>query len=555
MPRQRQNIDPTPNIAEDGDGGWIGVNALLDPGQLEPGQCSDARNKRFSRGYAETRPGTQTPVQFNPAGGWGTIYGTGTFADPNGVEWLLIATSAGVYRTRQDVGPTSLITLSSGYAIDGTVELVQAFDRVLLMRGTEDEVLVWDGTNTGQFEPVPDPAATVDFLDPLPNADYAVVMSGRAYAPVGRDQVAVSDLLDYTSWDQAYNTFRINTGEDDGIVALVPFRRNSMIILKDRTMHRLTGLEGDLSTAAAEMINAEVGCVARRTVAPVGGDLIWLSAEGVMRLSETLEDSMQTQELPVSEPIRPWIERINWPYVHLSCARTVDRYYYLAVPIDDATRPNVLLVWDTITRQWQGMDTFPDGIYLDRLHTMQVQGKRRLVSVDLDGLVLVHGLGRTDEIDGSTYGIQDYLLTRGYTGQEGRTEPKRWRHTTLEISTWGAAVTVRAIVDGVREERTVGSYTPNRQRYLTLQAGLHALSDGAAHAAPYRQDYQVLSSDGIFPNATLYPEREQTVQLGYGLRDTGRYVQIEISSTSGTCGVRMCRVDGVRKINVGRRFA
>ena len=48
---------PVPDPILDGDTFFKGVNARLDPGQLEPGFVSSAINKRFNNGVVETRPG------------------------------------------------------------------------------------------------------------------------------------------------------------------------------------------------------------------------------------------------------------------------------------------------------------------------------------------------------------------------------------------------------------------------------------------------------------------------------------------------------------------
>ena len=48
---------PLPEPIIDGDTFFTGVNMRLDPGQLQPGLCAFARNKRFVTGKAVTRPG------------------------------------------------------------------------------------------------------------------------------------------------------------------------------------------------------------------------------------------------------------------------------------------------------------------------------------------------------------------------------------------------------------------------------------------------------------------------------------------------------------------
>jgi hypothetical protein len=562
MPRYRQ--EPDDEIIEDGDAGFVGVNALLEPGLLRtayqynrtndeligPGLCSDARNKRFLRGHAETRPGVCTPVQFNPDGGWDTIYGTGVFSDPNGYEWILLATADGVYRIRDGLPPTSLITLADGAVIDGPCELVQAFDQVILFRGPDLEPLVWNGFESSYFLTVIDPIS-VDYLDRIPSADFGVVMSGRMWVPVGRDQIAVSDLLDYTSWDAAMNTLRINAGEDDALVGLQPFRATSMLVFKERSIFRILNATGDLADLAVETVNSNIGCAARRTVAIVGGDVFFLSRSGVMRITEVVQDSMQALEVPISEPIRPWIERINWEYAHLSSARAHDRYYFLAVPMDGQTKPQTLLVYDTTTRQWQGMDTFPADLSLDRLHVSRWMGQRSLISIDLDvGRVALHGVGRSDEIEGTAYYIPDMVQTRGFVGQTNAA--KRWRHADLEVSTWDPNFTISVVVPGVSEQRELRTVTRDRTRYMTHGRGVHDVTNGAIHAAQDRQDYKIMSDDGVDSNVGVMPELEQVFRLGLQLRETARWCALRIENTQGTCAVRFCRLDGRAIQNQGR---
>ena len=48
---------PIPDPIVDGDTHFVGVNMRLDPGQLKPGFCASAKNKRFVNGKAATRPG------------------------------------------------------------------------------------------------------------------------------------------------------------------------------------------------------------------------------------------------------------------------------------------------------------------------------------------------------------------------------------------------------------------------------------------------------------------------------------------------------------------
>ena len=83
--------------------------------------------------------------------------------------------------------------------------LVQAFNQLFLFRGTDREVLVWEGDTGQPFRRVSDVPPTfggADYTDTFPRAPWAVVVGQRMVAPYGRDQLAVSELLDFTRWDR-----------------------------------------------------------------------------------------------------------------------------------------------------------------------------------------------------------------------------------------------------------------------------------------------------------------------------------------------------------------
>ena len=439
------------------DTGFVGVNSHLDPSLirtgaqystvnqqlLAPGQVSEAVNKRFDRGAAATRRGVVTPVHFNPAG-IGTVYGSGVYSNPSGREWLLLAVSDGVWQLADRSAPTRKISLASGQSISGDCLLVQAFDRVLLFRGEDAAPLVWDGGTTGTFNEIPASSAG-DYTDPIPNSGVAAVMAGRVFVKQSRDQVAVSDLLEYTRYDADLALFRMNQGEDDAIVQLHPFRRNSLLVLKDQSIYRLSGITGELAGVSVELVNGEIGCAAPYSVATVGGDVFWLGSSGVHRLSETVEQSMIVQETPISRAVEPLIDRINWTKAGIAAAVTHGRFYYLAVPLDSSETNNAILVYDTTTGQWQGYDEFDSGANLtpSRFHRTDYFNRKTAFLIDYDsGRVCAMEQGREDEISGVLYPISDRVLTRGYVSQSN--DWKRQLRANFEFETRNPAVTIKA---------------------------------------------------------------------------------------------------------------
>ena len=280
---------PLPEPILDGDTFFKGVNARLNPGQLEAGFVASAINKRFVNGVVETRPGikkmpwsncltqayddnantgsgygtgtyvmysgrkvdTSSGVAFsnvavsnnttsdgtvelstnggpasntkgpyfkvvnspvaaglNPVNssnalntnwedaghrifGYGltrTVYGTGIFRDPSGTEYLIVATSDGVFATREGLQSVEL-GLPASETIANDVFFVQCFNVVIMMRGADQEPLVMKAIATG-FETITqeDTDTEIDENDSdgteqIPNADSAIFFGNRLLVP------------------------------------------------------------------------------------------------------------------------------------------------------------------------------------------------------------------------------------------------------------------------------------------------------------------------------------------------------------------------------------
>lgn len=79
---------------------------------------------------------------------WYNAVGFGTFLDPDGCPWLLVATMGGVYRMTENNWPRQC-ALPAGCEITGPVVFVQAFNQVYLLRGKAQRPLVLTEPDTG----------------------------------------------------------------------------------------------------------------------------------------------------------------------------------------------------------------------------------------------------------------------------------------------------------------------------------------------------------------------------------------------------------------------
>ena len=108
------------------------------------------------------------------------------------------------------------------------------------------------------------------------------------------------------------------------------------------------------TTWSTETVNRRIGCVAHRSIQQVGNDVFFLSEDGVRTLGRTLSDQEIGVSSPISEPIDDIIKRINWAYIDTASSVYHANRYLLSVPVDSATTPNYVLVWNQLTKSWSG---------------------------------------------------------------------------------------------------------------------------------------------------------------------------------------------------------
>lgn len=143
--------------------------------------------------------------------------------------------------------------------------------------------------------------------------------------------------------------------------SLVIFKSRAIVVLEPRW-----GASSALIPAAADaldtvltnvrLISANIGCVATKSVqfmpgAP-GGDIWFLTRDGVRAITRAQDDTIAGVTPPVSDPIKTTIERINFAFAHKAVSAFHDGVYYLAVPLDGATENSHVLAFDMNQPGW-----------------------------------------------------------------------------------------------------------------------------------------------------------------------------------------------------------
>jgi hypothetical protein len=244
------------------------------------------------------------------------------------------------------------------------------------------------------------------------------------------DEIAVSDILDTTTFDQIENQFRISGGTADYVVGMHGFYDDALVVLNRNSLHLVKGTQGSLLDCTVKELTSEIGCLARKSVVMKGNTMMFLSDDGVYSLEFLNDYNLRGSEEPISKNIQPYIDRINKNFAADAVGILFDNRYYLAVALDsvaganDARGNNSILVYNFKNQGWESLDTYGDSRFLIKNLVVGGAGVR-------NDLYAVTGNGGLHQIDASessvdrlnvsnvggelvTTTINASLTTRGY---------------------------------------------------------------------------------------------------------------------------------------------
>jgi hypothetical protein len=244
---------------------------------------------------------------------------------------------------------------------DRDVAMAQGMDKMLLSDGV-GSMLIYDGTGWT--------ACTDGPLDPPVGATILCYHTGRMFAAgfdggdAGKETDAIwaSEFMSVGNGNwTSERQFRIGKGEGDAIVAMASLQQNVMAVLKGNSVW-LVRCDPANSTyeagQAVESISSGIGCVGRRAFCVFGNDLLFMARDGVRSLQRMEAAASQFQvSAPLSRPVQPLIDRINWEYASTICAVKHREYALFAVPLDSAIYPDTVLVWNGRLEKWVGVWT------------------------------------------------------------------------------------------------------------------------------------------------------------------------------------------------------
>lgn len=238
------------------------------------------------------------------------------------------------------------------------------------------------------------------------------------------DELAASDVLDSNTYDRLDNQFRVTAGISDYVVAVEPFAEDNLLCFNRNSIHLIKGVSGNLADTSTWLITKEIGCVARQSIQQVGNQVIFLSDNGVYAAAFGDLYNLRGAGVPLSEPIKGWVERINRNYAHKCVSAYFNNRYYLAFPLDTSEVNNAILVYNFLNGGWESLDTVNDSAWnIQNLIVGDTGGLAKLFAIGSAGSIHVideredgsDQLALLAGIAASSVAVAGSITTRQYT--------------------------------------------------------------------------------------------------------------------------------------------
>jgi hypothetical protein len=373
----------------------------------------------------------------------------------------------------------------------------------------------------------------------------------------------VSDIDDYTSFDNVYGEIRVNSGQADQIASIHPYSHDSFLVFMRNSIHRIYNFTADLSLTGQDLVSDELGAVGREAVVQVGADAIFLARSGFYRVNQVFENQTVAAPVPISDRISPEIDNISWetiPYLGNMGMVMLGDYLFAAIPIG-LTYPRNVFVYNTVTSEWESIDAWNDtNLVFNQIQVTNYGNQRRVFGINwVTPKVYLLYEGVTDQT-GVTNPVNDIIETRGYGGGQEPHLFKQFKSATVIIRTRNPSINLFSLTDGYNEEKTLtaAAITKSTTKFYTW--GHKDFVAGDNPDEPKRMDYYLGSEtdwvaqdmSNLFPGIIdLLPGVEAEMMGGpltesvehRLIRRQGRWCSIRVDNRQGACDVVGVEVD------------
>ena len=364
---------------EDFSGGMVSNSK---PDILQPNQGASLVNVEINRPGKVSKRRGQTI--FNTDVGSTAFTGLGRFDPDATTSYMIVASSQQVARSTASQTVWASFNQASRITSGLDVFFIQADDLLFIVNGF-DNPFWYDGANwfagSNIYPTSPPVAKTGAWL-----RNY-LFLTGN---PTESDWVFVSNNLNPQVFSTA-DIVKVNTGDGQAILRVVPYRLNELIAYKERSIFviDITGSPPSTCTTdcwTVQPLSKVIGLIAPKAVTQIGNDQWFLSSNPIAIRSLVRSDFDKILQASVSSPIQDVFDGtgslvINNSQIEKAASVFFDNKYFLAVATGTSTVNNTVFVYDFLANGWTRIDGWypADWVVFDE----------RLFFIDaLDGRVL-----------------------------------------------------------------------------------------------------------------------------------------------------------------------
>jgi hypothetical protein len=266
--------------------------------------------------------------------------------------------------------------------------------------------LYWDGIGTAFIRSPGGVPAVGPTYNTLRSVGFATYVNNRLVIPDGRNQVAISDVLDANTYDPFWSSFRAGSGSNDFVVAVHPWVEGAFLVFCRKsiwiaTVNQFASTDGsgfsiDTPVTNLQLLTDEVGCAARRSIQTAGAFVYFLSDAGVYRLDSQLDLKLRGDTKPLSDPIADQLGNLNASLLKDSVGLWYSNRYYLAVPLAGSDNNNGVFLYNALNDAWETRDVYGFGVD-DFLVATRADARRLFVSNQAGKLMLLDEIEAGDQ--------------------------------------------------------------------------------------------------------------------------------------------------------------
>jgi hypothetical protein len=464
----------------------------------------------------------------------GSVLASGVYSDPDdpGSQWIMLVGTdrVGFFASERT---SRYVLFASGLTVSVQSTIVQCNNLVYIFRGADDTPIFWSGNWADEFELVPPLTPTPGFSS-IPNSNQATYYQNRLWVVNGKDEIAASDVLDFESYDDLANAFNLNTGSSDFLVTTYPFGENSLVVFKNKSILILQNVEGDLADVTVTEITRQAGAIGINAVVSVGPDMVYMSDRNINLVTlTTTNNSLQHKTLPLSTPIQDIIARVNWLAASKVSMGYTNNHLYVALPLDNSTVCNAVVVYNFVTETWYGEWNFDPSmvVSIQGWVVANYLGVQRMHCITEDGRIFVTGNGHQDISGTIVAEVSTSLTTRAYSGDnDNRTN----RRMYVDLSTNRPNFSITAYSEGASESSAIlTDRTYSRtQSWLFNDSVYDPTNANDDYNRAYRKDYSS-GPDSIESGTGFLPEMTQNYRYPIVTRRRGRLCWFKITNSTG----------------------